>query len=41
MVKHLRGEQVERRIDTGVHLVTRDRLERPDIKQLVQPDLSK
>lgn len=41
MVKHLRGEAVERRIDTGVHLVTRDLLERPEIKQLVQPDLSK
>ncbi|HJU43395.1 MAG TPA: substrate-binding domain-containing protein [Vicinamibacterales bacterium] len=40
MVKHLRGETVERRIDTGVHLVTRDALDRPDIKQLVQPDLS-
>src|SRR5688572_736213 len=41
MVKHLRGEAVEKRIDTGVHLVTRDALERPDIKQLVQPDLSR
>lgn len=41
MVKHLRGEKVDSRIDTGVHLVTRDILERPDIKQLVQPDLSK
>ena len=40
MVKHLRGEKVESRIDTGVHLVTREALERPDIKQLVQPDLS-
>ena len=40
MVKHLRGEKVESRIDTGVHLVTRDALERPDIKQLVEPDLS-
>jgi ribose transport system substrate-binding protein len=40
MVKHLRGETVESRIDTGVHLVTRDALERPDIKQLVSPDLS-
>ncbi len=39
MVKHLRGEKVESRIDTGVHLVTRDILDRPDIKQLVQPDL--
>ena len=41
LVKHLRGEKVEARIDTGVHLVTRDLLDRPDIKQLVQPDLSK
>ena len=41
MVKHLRGEKVESRIDTGVHLVTRDALDRPEIKQLVQPDLPK
>lgn len=41
MVKHLRGEKVESRIDTGVHLVTRDILDRPDLKQLLQPDLSK
>jgi ribose transport system substrate-binding protein len=40
MVRHLRGEKVEPRIDTGVHLVTRDVLDRPDIKQLVKPDLS-
>ncbi len=40
MVRHLRGEKVEARIDTGVHLVTRDLLDRPDIKQLVKPDLS-
>jgi ribose transport system substrate-binding protein len=40
LVKHLRGERVEPRIDTGVHLVTRDALERPEIKLLVHPDLS-
>lgn len=40
LVRHLRGEPVEARIDTGVHLVTRDALDRPEIKQLVQPDLS-
>jgi ribose transport system substrate-binding protein len=40
MVHHLRGEKVESRIDTGVHLVTRDILDRPDVKLLVQPDLS-
>jgi ribose transport system substrate-binding protein len=39
LVKHLRGEAVEARIDTGVHLVTRELLEKPEIKQLVQPDL--
>lgn len=41
LVRHLRGEKVEARIDTGVHLVTRDALDRPEIKLLVQPDLSK
>jgi ribose transport system substrate-binding protein len=40
MVRHLRGEPVEARIDTGVHLVTREALDRPEVKQLVQPDLS-
>jgi ribose transport system substrate-binding protein len=40
LVRHLRGEKVEARIDTGVHLVTRDVLDRPEIKKLVQPDLS-
>ena len=40
MVRHLRGEKVEPRIDTGVHLVTRDVLDRPAIKQLVKTDLS-
>lgn len=41
MVQHLRGEPVQPRIDTGVHLITRDALDRPDVKQLVQPDLTK
>jgi ribose transport system substrate-binding protein len=41
MVRHLRGERVEPRIDTGVHLVTREALDRPEVKQLVQPDLSR
>jgi len=40
MVRHLRGQPVEARIDTGVHLVTRQALDRPEVKQLVQPDLS-
>ena len=40
IVQHLRGQKVEARIDTGVHLVTRDILDRPDVQQLVHPDLS-
>jgi len=36
LVKHLRGEQVERRIDTGVELVTAERVEKePEIRKLV------
>ncbi|HEX2443165.1 MAG TPA: substrate-binding domain-containing protein [Vicinamibacterales bacterium] len=41
MVQHLRKEKVERRIDTGVHLVTRDRMDEPEMKNLLSPDLSK
>src|SRR5438874_12201675 len=33
-VKHLRGEKVERRIDTGVVLVTPENMEKPEIKDL-------
>jgi ribose transport system substrate-binding protein len=41
MVAHLRGERVEKRIDTGVHLVTRDGMDRPETRELLQPDLSR
>ena len=41
LVGHIRGEKVERRIDTGVRLVTRDMMDQPDVKELLQPDLSK
>ncbi len=41
MVSHLKGEKVERRIDTGVRLVLREDMDKPDAKQLLQPDLSK
>jgi ribose transport system substrate-binding protein len=40
LVKHLRGERVEPRIDTGVHLVTRQMLDRPEVQRLVHPDLT-
>jgi ribose transport system substrate-binding protein len=41
LVSHIRGDQVERRIDTGVQLVTPDRMDSADVKELLQPDLSK
>ncbi len=39
VVSHLRGHQVEKRIDTGVVLVTPDNLTDPDIDRLVHPAL--
>ena len=38
-LEHLRGEKVERRIDTGVVLVTPENMERPEIKELLYPPL--
>jgi len=37
MVEHLLGKPVEKRIDTGVGLVTPDNLDDPKIKELLQP----
>jgi ribose transport system substrate-binding protein len=41
LVSHLRGQTVEKRIDTGVQLVTRDRMNDPAVKELLHPDLSR
>ena len=41
LVSHIRGQQVQRRIDTGVRLVTAEMMEQPEVKELLQPDLSK
>jgi ribose transport system substrate-binding protein len=41
MVAHLRGERVEKRIDTGVHLATRENMDQPEMKELLTPDLSR
>ena len=41
IVAHIKGEPVERRIDTGVQVVTRENMEQPAMKQLVHPDLAK
>jgi ribose transport system substrate-binding protein len=39
--RHLKGEKVEPRIDTGATLVTKQNLEQPEIRELVMPDLKK
>jgi ribose transport system substrate-binding protein len=40
MVAHLRGQPVETVIDTGAVLATSENMDRPDIKQRLEPDLS-
>jgi ribose transport system substrate-binding protein len=40
IVAHLRGEPVEKVIDTGVVLATKDNMDSPEIKALLSPDLS-
>jgi ribose transport system substrate-binding protein len=41
MVAHLKGQPVEKWIDTGVHVATRDNMATPEMKALLEPDLSK
>lgn len=41
LMKHLQGEAVEKRIDTGVVLVTPENMEQPEIKELLYPPLEK
>lgn len=41
MVDHLQGKSVEKRIDTGVMLVTTENMDSPDAQQLLHPPLSK
>lgn len=41
MTKHLRGEKVERRIDTGARIVDKDNMGQPEMKELLKPDLKK
>ena len=41
MVLHLQGQQVGKRIDTGVHMVTKDNMENPQMRSLLKPDLTK
>jgi ribose transport system substrate-binding protein len=41
MVKHLKGEPVDKRIDTGVRLVTHADIDKPEAQELLHPDLGK
>jgi ribose transport system substrate-binding protein len=41
IVKHLQGQKVEKRIDTGVVLVTPETMDQPDVKDLLHPPLDK
>ena len=40
MVEHLKGAKVEKRIDTGVRLATRENMNDEEMKALLKPDLS-
>jgi ribose transport system substrate-binding protein len=40
MVLHLQGNSIDKRIDTGVHLITVDNMSEPEMKALLSPDLS-
>jgi len=41
MVRHLKGERVERRIDTGSVVATAENMDEPEIKNLLEPDFKK
>jgi ribose transport system substrate-binding protein len=41
MVAHIKGQPIEKRIDTGVQIVTRGNMDEPAMKELLQPDLSR
>ena len=41
LVEDIQGQQVPRRIDTGSTLVTMENIEKPEIRELLNPDLSK
>jgi ribose transport system substrate-binding protein len=41
MVKHLQGEKVEKRIDTGSVVATPENMNEPEMKKLLEPDFKK
>ena len=40
IVAHLRGQPVEKVVDTGVVLATKDNMDTPEMRALLSPDLS-
>jgi ribose transport system substrate-binding protein len=41
MVEHLGGKTIEKRVDTGATVVTKQNMDQPEIHNLIQPDLDK
>ena len=41
LVAHVKGEKVDQRIDTGVHVATPQNMKQPDIDALLHPELAK
>ncbi len=41
LVAHIKGQPVEKRIDTGVHVATRENMDQPGMRELVHPDVTK
>jgi ribose transport system substrate-binding protein len=41
MIAHLRGQPVEKRVDTGVRLIPRSRMNDADARELLHPDLAR
>lgn len=39
VIRHLRGEKVDKQVDTGVELITRDRLKDPKIQELLKSQI--
>jgi ribose transport system substrate-binding protein len=41
LVAHIKGNPVDKRIDTGAQLITRDKMSDPSTKELLHPDLAR
>jgi ribose transport system substrate-binding protein len=40
IVAHIKGQPVSKRVDTGVQVATRENMDRPELKDVIHPDLS-